>query len=160
MIPATAGSRPDSTNLGMTPMMRRLLLTAFALLPLVLAGCATTKNQMDDSKIATVARDIGISTQAAQGGLGAMLSLARNRLDVGQFQQIAEYIPNADKFISGAQAAGVFQGDVTTTTQLHAAYAGLGMTPDQSAKLQTAVTDFVKSTAGPALAAPFAGALE
>ena len=34
------------------------------------------------------------------------------------------------------------------------------MTPDQSAKLQTEVVDFVKSTAGPALAAPFAGALE
>jgi hypothetical protein len=144
----------------MTPMMRRLLLTAFALLPLVLAGCATTKNQMDDSKIATVASDIGISKQAAQGGLGAMLSLAQNRLDVAQFQQIAEYIPNAEKLISGAQAAGVFQGTVTTSEQLRAAYAGLGMTPDQSAKLQAKVTDFVKSTAGPALAAPFAGALK
>ena len=87
-------------------MMRRLLLTAFALLPLMLAGCATTKNQMDDSKIATVARDIGISTQAAYGGLGAILSLARNRLDVVQFQQIAEYIPNAERFISDAEAAG------------------------------------------------------
>lgn len=141
-------------------MMRRLLLTAFALLPLVLAGCATTKNQMDDSKIATVARDVGISTEAAQGGLGAMLSLAQNRLDVAQFQRIAEYIPNAQKYIDGAQAAGVFQGAVTSSAQLSAAYAGLGMTPDQSAKLQTEVTSFVKSTAGPALAAPFAGALK
>ena len=141
-------------------MMRRLLLTAFALLPLALAGCATTKNQMDDSKIATVARDIGISKQAAQGGLAAMLSLARNRLDVAQFQQIAEYIPNAEKYIFDAQAAGVFQGTVTTSEQLRAAFAGLGMTPDQSAKLQTEVTNFVKSTAGPALAAPFAGALK
>ena len=142
-------------------MMRRLLLTAFALLPLALAGCATTTgSKMDDSKIATVARDVGISKQAAQGGLAAMLSLASNRLDVAQFQQIAEYIPNAEKYIVNAQAAGVFQGGVTSSEQLRAAYAGLGITPDQSTKLQTQVIDFVKSTAGPALAAPFAGALE
>jgi hypothetical protein len=143
-------------------MMRRLLLTAFALVPLLLSGsgCATTaKKQIDDSKLGQLASSVGISTQTAQGALGSMLDLTQRRVDTGQFQQITQYIPRAQAYIDGAQQMGAYQGGVRNAADLQASFAKLGMSPEQSQKFVAAVTSYLEEAGGQQVSSLLSGAL-
>lgn len=63
-------------------MNRRLLLTVLALIPLALSGCAST-GSLDDTKIGKLASSLGLTSEQAQAGVGAMLKLSQARSHAG-----------------------------------------------------------------------------
>lgn len=141
-------------------MMRRLLLTAIALMPLALSGlAAASKPMLDQSALGKLAQSVGISSETAQAALGSMLMLTQRRVDTGQFQQVAEYIPRWSEYIDAGRQMGAFSESISTPAQLNDAFGKLGMTPEQAGKFMPAVTDYLAKAGGPEVAEIMRGAL-
>lgn len=140
-------------------MNRRLLLAAVAMIPFALSGCATTST-VDDSKIGKLASSLGITSEQAQAGVGAMLSLAQERLDPAEFARIAAVVPRSNEYIALAGRLGAFQGSVANPAGLATAFGKLGISPEQGAKLVPAVTDYVSKAADPGVGQLFANAMK
>ena len=143
-------------------MMRRLLLTAFALLPLMLswdASASKSKPMLDESALGKLATSTGMSSETAQAALGSMLMLTQRRVDTGQFQQIAEYIPRWSEYIDAGRQMGAFSESISTPAELNDAFKKLGLTPEQVGKFVPAVTDYLQKVGGPEVAGFMRGAL-
>lgn len=132
-------------------MMRRLLLTVLAVMPLALSGLAsasTSKPMLDESALGKLAQSVGVSSQTAQAALGSMLMLTQRRVETGQFQQVAEYIPRWSEYIDAGRQMGAFSESISTPAQLDDAFAKLGMSPEQVGKFVPAVTDYLEKVGG------------
>lgn len=140
-------------------MNRRLLLTVLALIPLVLTGCAST-GSVDDTKIGKLASSLGLTSEQAQTGVGAMLKLSQARLDPGQYGKIAAVIPRADEYMALARRLDAFQGAVPSAAGLSSAFGKLGISPEQATKFVPAVTDYVSKAADPGVGMVFANSLK
>jgi len=143
-------------------MMRRLLLTALALMPLMLSGYATASTKakaIDKSLLGELSTSLGMTSEQGHGALGSMLSLAQNRLDIGQFQQIAEYIPRYAEYIQAARDMGLFAESIHTPAQLDTAFSKIGMTPEQVGKFTPAITGYLEKFGGRGVADLMTGAL-
>lgn len=140
-------------------MKRRFLLTTFALIPLLLAGCAST-GAVDNSKIGKLAGDLGMTTEQAQAGTGAVLKLAQARLEVADFEKIAAVVPRGNEYMALAGRLGAFQGAVPSAGGLSSAFEKIGITPSQASKFVPALTDYVSTAAGRDVGMMLANALK
>jgi hypothetical protein len=143
-------------------MMRRLLLTVLAAMPLALSGLAsasTSKPMLDESALGKLAQSVGISSPTAQAALGSMLMLTQRRVETGQFQQVAGYIPRWSEYIDAGREAGAFAESISTPAELNQAFTKLGMTTEQVAKFVPAITDYLEKVGGGEVAAIMKGAL-
>lgn len=129
-------------------MKRRFLLTAFALIPLLLTGCAST-GAVDNSKIGKLAGDLGMTTEQAQASTGAVLKLAQATLELGDFDKIAAVFPRGNEYMALADRLGAFAGAEPRAAGLSSAFDKIGITPVQASKFVPALTDYVSTAAGP-----------
>jgi hypothetical protein len=157
----------ENTELRSAVMNRRLTMFALVVFPLFFAACSTTSTKTDDtstmtdeSKLGTLASSLGITAQQAQGGLGAMLVIAKQRLANENYLRIVKYIPEADEYVGVARQLSVFEGATSTATALDAAFSKLGMTPEQQAKFIAAVTDYLTKAGGRDVGNLMTGALK
>ena len=141
-------------------MNRRLAMSALLLLPLLITACSTTSTMIDESKLGTLASSLGMTTQQAQGGLGSMLVIAKQRLANEDYLKIVKYIPDADEYLGVARQLSVFEQASSTATALNAAFSKLGITPEQQAKFIPAVTDYLTKAGGRDVGNLMTGALK
>jgi hypothetical protein len=138
-------------------------MSALVLLPLLLTACSTTSTtstMTDESKLGTLASSLGITSQQAQGGLGSMLVIARQRLANEDYLKIVKYIPEADEYVGVARQLSVFEQASSTATALDAAFSKLGITPEQQAQFIAAVTDYLTKAGGRDVGNLMTGALK
>lgn len=140
-------------------MDRRFLLTLLAMIPLTLAGCASTSG-IDNSKIGKLANSLGLTSEQAQAGVGAMLKLSEMRLDPAEYSRITSVIPRANEYMALAGRLDAFQGAAPTAAGLSAAFSKLGFSPDQAAKFVPEVTDYVSKAASRDVGMAFARSLQ
>lgn len=143
-------------------MMRRLLLTVLAMMPLAVSGLASassSKPMLDESALGKLAQSVGVSSQTAQAALGSMLMLTQRRVEIGQFQQVAEYIPRWSEYIETGRQMGAFSESISTPAQLDEAFAKLGMTSKQVGEFVPAVTGYLEKVGGRETADIMRGAL-
>jgi hypothetical protein len=140
-------------------MKRRILLIALALIPLALSSNAFAST-VDNSKIGKLATSLGLSSEQAQAGVGAMLKLSQERLDVASYAKIASVFPRSNEYIALARRLGAFQGVVANPSGLNSAFNKLGFSPEQASKFTTEVTSYVSSAANPGVGMLFANALK
>jgi hypothetical protein len=50
----------------------------------------------------TLVKKLGISSEQAQGGAGALFQLAKSKLDAGQFAELCKAVPEMDSLLSSA----------------------------------------------------------
>jgi hypothetical protein len=124
-----------------------------------MSGCASTP-AVDNSKIGKLATDLGMTTEQAQAGAGAMLKLAQARLDRGQYARIAAVVPRANEYIALASRLGAFQGAVPSAGGLAGAFDKVGITPDQASTFMPALTGYVSEAAGPQVGMLLANAMK
>lgn len=148
-------------------MNRRLTMFALMLLPLLVTACSTTGTMTDNtstmtdkSKLGTLASSLGITAQQAQGGLGAMLVVAKQRLANEDYLRVVKYIPEAEEYVGVARRLNVFEGASSTATALDAAFSTLGITPEQQARFIAAVTDYLTKAGGRDVGNLMTGALK
>jgi len=139
-----------------------MLLSGMLLLPL-LAGAQTTVllKGMQSSDVMKSATDavggslpallesqLGISTEQAEGGLGSILSLAQERLNAGDFDQLAAFIPGAAGYIEAAKSLGAVTGPLKNMAGLNDALGALGISPDTASSFVPTVTDYLGKIGG------------
>ncbi len=113
----------------MNYLLRRVLLIFFAMT--LLSGCSGSpgSNITKTPSIANqVANDLGITSDQAEAGLGAMLMLSRNKLSPDDFSALNRSFPGGgNNLINKATSMGVIPGTLGTTNDVINALSKLGL---------------------------------
>jgi hypothetical protein len=91
---------------------------------------------------------LGVNSNQAQGGLGAMLTLAKEKLSGTEYGKIAGLIPDAAKYIDLAKKLGAVVGPLKNMAGLNKAFGKLGMNQETSSKFVPTVTDVLSGLGG------------
>ena len=145
-------------------MNRRWLLGTLAALPVV-AGAQTLDTlkgllSSSDPIVGALKGTLGVTENQAEGGLGSILTLAREHLAAGDFDKIAAVVPGAQKYLDAAKKLGAVTGPVTNSAGLNSAYSRLGIAPETAAKFTPTVLDAVGKVGGESVRNLLAGALK
>lgn len=105
---------------------------------------------------------LGVNEEQAKGGSGLLLKMAKEKLDSGEFSQIAGAIPGVDSLISAAPEAGGAAGGIGGLlsslgggaaklgglASLAGGFKNLNLGSDMVGKFIPVVIDFVRSKGG------------
>lgn len=89
---------------------------------------------------------IGISSDAAIGGIGGILSLAQGKLNPADLSKVMSAFPDSKNIMKEAKKLGV--GNVTNMADLGKTFSKLGMKPTDVVKFIPEVTKYVGSNGG------------
>lgn len=127
-----------------------------ALLSLLLISMpATSANTLLDS----LSSQLGITTEQAAGGAGALFDLAKRRLSSEEFSQITAVVPEVDNLIAGAPAwnektesaaASMFggEGPLVDLATLAVSFAELGLPSDMIGRFTPILLDYLQQMGG------------
>lgn len=137
----------------MKSAMRMLGMLAVLLFPAAAAAQATdlldpAREAMSGSMTGILESQLGVTADQAEGGIGSMLSLAREKLDADQFQRLAGAIPGAEGYLEAAKRLGAVTGPLQNLTQLNEALGRLGIPPETAARFIPAATELVGQFGG------------
>lgn len=133
-------------------MNRRSVLCAFVLLPLAaqadLSSLKSAAAGLKDPLLGLLTSQLGVNEDQAKGGIGSILSLAKEKLSAGDYAKVANAVPGASKYLQSAKTLGAVSGPLKNLAGLQGALGKLGMSSDVSAKFIPTVTDFVGKAGG------------
>jgi hypothetical protein len=142
-------------------MQRRKLLLALSLATLSVpmqawaADPVTTDSLRSSAKSAAsgsltglLTRNLGVTQNQAEGGVGSILKLAQEKLSAGDFDMVAKAVPGAQKYLDKAKSLGAYSGALGNMEGLNGALSKLGIPPETSAKFVPAVTNYVGKIGG------------
>jgi hypothetical protein len=107
----------------------------------------------------TLVKTLGITTEQAQGGAGALFQVAKGKLDAGQFADLSKAVPEMDSLLSAApkQSAGL-AGSVSSGLDgnnpygnlagLASTFKMLNLSPDKVDEFVPAVVNYVEARGG------------
>ena len=114
--------------------MRRFLTPMLLALALAVSGCASTgmdaKSMFASDTLVSSLGNLGMNPSQASGSLGSLVSLASNRLSPADFTKFSGYLPNSDKYLKAAEAAGLLKSPVKDVAGLNSNFAALGVEPN------------------------------
>lgn len=106
---------------------------------------------------------LGIKEDAAKGGTGLLMNLAKQKMGTGDFSQIAKVIPGVDNLIKSAPAPGTgvlgtlgkmasgmggSMGQLGTLASLAGGFSKLGLDADMIGKFVPIILSFVQQKGG------------
>jgi hypothetical protein len=119
--------------------------------------------------VGKIANELKVTPKQAEGGAGALLGLAKQRLKPEEFKEVSDAIPGTDGLLSAASSAastsgmGAMAGMSKSAAGL-ASVAGtfkqLGLSPDMATKMVPVLTNFAQSKGAAGAAKLLAGALK
>ena len=112
-------------------------------------GCAGMQS-MGGTDVLTglLTNQLGVTSNQAMGGVGSILSLAKERLSGMDFTALTKLIPGADTYMKTAKDLGAVTGPVGDRAGLTAAFSRLGMGADMVPKFTQVLSDFVGKAGG------------
>jgi|KBSSwiStaDraftv2_1062776.scaffolds.fasta_scaffold508451_2 hypothetical protein len=120
---------------------------------------STAKSAASGSLTGLLSKNLGVTQNQAEGGVGSMLKLAQEKLSAGDFDMVAKAVPGAQKYLDKARSLGAYTGAVNNAAGLNGALARLGIPPETSAKFMPMVTNYVGKVGGPKVGALLKSAL-
>lgn len=130
-------------------MFRRslaLLLVVVSFLPL---SCAELQSSgVTNVLTQLVTSQLGVTADQANGGVGSILSLAKEKLPSMDFTTLTKFIPGADSFMKAANDLGAVTGPIGDQAGLTSAFSRLGMGSDMVPKFSQTMSDFVGKAGG------------
>jgi hypothetical protein len=111
----------------------------------------------------TLVKKLGISSEQAQGGAGALFQLAKSKLDAGQFAELSKAVPEMDSLLSAApKQSGAISGLAGSASSvlgeannpygnlagLASAFKVLNLSPDSVDEFVPVVVDYVSEKSG------------
>ncbi|MET0066902.1 MAG: DUF2780 domain-containing protein [Candidatus Thiodiazotropha sp.] len=115
---------------------------------------------------------LGITSEQASGGAGALFNLAQSNLSEGEFAQIADVVPDIQEMMSAADstsgnasgmaALGSMLGDKSgagSMAGLASVFSGLGMDSDMVGQFTPIILEYLQSNGGEAVMQLMKGAL-
>ena len=111
--------------------------------------------------ISSLVGSLGLNTQQAVGGAGALLALAQNTLSPDNWTKLAAAIPGTTDMIKAANAlGGGISSNARGLADLSGAFSKIGLSPDAVGTLVPALTDYVGKAAGPDVGSALAAVLK
>ena len=131
-------------------MWHRRALCSLVILAALLQGSCGAMQSMGGTNtlISLLTSQLGVTSNQAAGGVGSILSLAKERLPAMDFTALAQLIPGAESFMKSAKDLGAVTGPVGDRTGLTAAFSRLGMGSDMVPKFTQTLSDFVGQAGG------------
>lgn len=131
-------------------MNRRHALFALIALPLAaraidLGGIASG---LKEPLMGMLTSQLGVTENQAKGGVGSMLTLAKEKLPATDFSKIANLVPGASKYMELAKTLGAVAGPLKNMAGLNGALGKLGMQPETSKSFVSTVTDYLGKAGG------------
>ena len=131
-------------------------IKALALAVTVLMAIATAaagQNQTSTDLVSQLSKELGASTQQAEGAAGSLLSTARSKMKPDDWTKVAKSIPGVDNLLKAAPASPVGTTGVPASAGgglagVAAAFSKLGLKPDMVAKAIPVLTGFVTKNGG------------
>lgn len=125
------------------------LLVSFVLGALLLSGCAEFQALGGtDTLTKLLTSQLGVTQNQATGGVGSVLTLAKEKLSGMDFNAITKLIPGSDTFMKAAKDLGAVTGPIGDKAGLEAAFSRLGMGADRVPKFVQTMGDFVGKAGG------------
>lgn len=131
-------------------MNRRHTLLLLAGLPLA-ANAQTLKNlasSMKDPLLGMLTSQLGVTDNQAKGGVGSLLTLAKEKLPAADFTKVANVVPGASNYMALAKTLGAVAGPLKNVAGLNGALGKLGMSTDTIAKFVPMVSNFIGKAGG------------
>ncbi|MCG7862974.1 MAG: DUF2780 domain-containing protein [Candidatus Thiodiazotropha endolucinida] len=135
---------------------------------LFLSSTAVSANSLLDS----LTSQLGITTEQAAGGAGALFELAKNRLTNEDFSQIAAVVPDLDSLIAAAPSlsdatsgsgavASMLGGEsgLGNLAGLATSFSQLGLSPDMIGQFTPIVLEYLQQAGGGTVMEVMKGAL-
>ena len=112
-------------------------------------GCAGMQS-MGGTDVLTrlLTSQLGVTSNQAMGGVGSILSLAKERLPSMDFMSLTKLIPGAETYMNTARNLGAVTGPIGDRAGLTSAFSRLGMGPDMVPKFTQVFSDFVGKAGG------------
>jgi hypothetical protein len=129
------------------PIRKFVLVGVAALFAMAISHSSSGQNFLNITDV--LGKTLGVSGDQASGGVGSILSLAKNKLSASDYTKVAGALPDSDKYVQKAKDLGaVPDGGITDKSGLDAAYQKLGINPEVAKKFTPAVVDFVGKAGG------------
>lgn len=132
-------------------MNRRHALFALLGLPLAAQAQLNLKSaaaSLKDPLLGILTSQLGVTENQAKGGVGSILTLAKEKLSPTDYGKVANVVPGAAKYLEYAKTLGAVTGPLKNMAGLNGAFGKLGMGADVIAKFVPAVTNFVGKAGG------------
>jgi hypothetical protein len=133
---------------------------------LLIASTAISANEL----IQSLTSQLGITTEQATGGAGALFNMAKSQLTSDEFSQIAAAVPDINTLIAAAPAitestSGAVssmlgsESGLANLASLATSFSQLGLTSDMIAQFTPIVFDYLQQAGGNNLMEMMKGAL-
>ncbi len=134
-------------------MNRRHALVLLASLPLVVdaQSLKSLASGLKDPLLSTLTSQLGVTDNQAMGGVGSLLTLAREKLPAADFTKVAKVVPGASQYMDLAKTLGAVTGPLQNVAGLNGALGKLGMNADTIAKFVPMVTNYMGKAGGSAV---------
>ena len=137
-------------------MKRRDLLSLLAAIPAAgfapvgfTQGVKDLMSAVKDPLIGLLTSKLGVTDNQAKGGMGSMLTLAKEKMTPANFNQLASVIPTANGYMDSAKQLGaVGTSPLKDMSGLNAAFAKLGIKPEVAQQFVPLVTDYLGKIGG------------
>jgi Protein of unknown function VcgC/VcgE (DUF2780) len=118
---------------------------------------------MQGSLTDTLVKKLGITSEQAQGGAGALFQVAKGKLDAGQFAEVSQSVPEMNSLLNAVPkqsgALSGLAGSVSSTlgdssnaygnlASLASTFKTLNLSPDMVGQFVPVVVDYVRTNGG------------
>ncbi|MES9992563.1 MAG: DUF2780 domain-containing protein [Candidatus Thiodiazotropha sp.] len=147
-------------------------MEAVRYLTLTLLLITSTSALCANSLLDSLTGQLGISTEQATGGAGALFNLAKSRLPSEEFSQIASVVPDMESLIAAAPAVAESSGsaaavanllggeaDLAGIAGLANAFSELGLSADMISNFTPIILDYLQQAGGNSVMEIMQGAL-
>lgn len=122
---------------------------ALIVVTMMLSGCAQMQSMgLSDPLISMLTGQLNVSSDQAQGGVGSILALAKEKLSGMDFNALTKLIPGADSYMNTAKNLGAVTGPVGDKAGLTSSFSKLGMGSDMVGKFSGVLSDFLGKAGG------------
>ena len=144
--------------------MRRIVIGALALFAFAILGCSSTASSVSslasNPLVSSLTSGMGLSTEQAVGGAGALLGSAQSKLSPEDWKKVSSAVPGTDSLVSSAKSLTGVTGNFGDVSSLGSSFSKLGLSSSQVSQLVPAVTGYVSKAAGPEVGSLLAGVLK
>ncbi len=144
------------------------LIRTFTLCLLVFNASTVFANDL----LGALTSQLGITSEQASGGAGALFKMAQDSLSESEFAQIADVVPGIQEMMSAAQSTNDKSSGVGALTSmlgdksaagnmagLASVFSGLGMDSNMVGQFMPIILDYLQSAGGETVASLMKGAL-
>jgi hypothetical protein len=149
--------------------MRMRTLAIASTMVFAVSGAAIAQKGTSADLVSALSKELGASTQQAEGAAGSLFSLAKSKMKPDDWSKVASSVPGMDGLLSAAPAgSGAPVGttgipgasSVAGLSSVAGAFSKLGLKPELVSKAVPVLTNFVTKNGGADVGKLLASALK